>query len=759
MKKYIFDTYSLNSLPTSLFNLVKVNKYSLFYSILLIGSFGNIWAQEEFSDTTAAEIPTWEEMMQEAEISGLMEIELDTSEVEIPFEGHIHAIGRYRDGSITLRWGVDNAGLWYENNPFGYGIRRIAFNEEILYDPDNAVELINEPLKPWPEEKWEAYFVNGGDSDYMAIAAQIILGEYGLDSRMTMLGLSDEMVNRHGFAHLVADWDPLVAEALGMRWIDEDLEPGMNYAYEVYCLKDTLTGMPCYPGFTIIVTSEEEPIFTPEIDTISGKDKQVVLQWNTTGSLHNMSGFLIERSSDGGQTFQRVNENPFVNLLDKIDDPWALRFYTFHDSVPRNEFWYFYRIAGIDPFGEQTPWSEVYPGKADEPRPIAVPQAQVSETGDGRVIINWEVENEDHIFGYLVTHSTLQEGPYDWLNEDLFPPGTREFIHEKPNLLSMNYYIVYAFRDDGEYEHSMPQAINIIDTFPPAAPTGLEGFVDSLGVVHVNWKLGPEEDIYGYHVYINNQPEEVPSRVTPSPLFDTTYQHKVTLSTFNRMVVVRVVAMDMAQNASEISEPLILYRPDTIPPVSPVINAFEIRDEGIFINWIASTSLDVDYHLIFRKKSEDEEWIQIQRLVPEKVENQFLDTDVQHYSSYDYKFVAFDESGLQSEAASLFGLRAFTRIPLTSVVNFTSNQNGDQPGIELNWEWPHEEEVRTFAIYRQVDDHPFRLIRRVNGSENSFKDMVYPAGEKYRYQIHVELQNKRPVDLSDIVELTLAGSD
>ncbi len=718
-----------------------------------------IMAQEEFPDTVGVTLPSWEKLLEESEVFEIMEEETDTSQVEISFEGNIQVIGRIRNDAITLRWGVDNPGLWFENNIYGYGIRRIAFNEDVFYDPENAVEMLSEPLKPWPEEKWEEYFVNGGESDNMAVAAQVILGEYGQDSRMTMLGLSDEMINRHGFAHLVADWDPLVAEALGMRWIDEDIEPGMNYAYEIYCMGDTLLDMPCKSGFVIVITSEEEPEYIPTIDTIIEGDRQLVLKWNTTGSIHNMSGFLIERSDDGGTTFHSVVDNPYVSLLDKIDDSWALRFYTYHDSIPQNGNWYIYRIAGIDPFGELTEWSEGYVAKGKEPRTISRPSASVTETGTGGVIINWEMENEEHVTGYAISHAIIQEGPYDWLVDELIPVGTSEFIHEEPNLLTMNYYIVYAFRDDGVYEQSMPQAINIIDTFPPAAPTGLEGFVDSTGIVYVSWNLGPEEDLYGYHVYVNNQVEEVPSRMTPQLLYDTVYQHQVTLQTFNRMVVVRVAAMDMALNVSELSEPLILYRPDTIPPVSPVINAFEIRDDGIFINWIASTSLDVDYHQIFRKETGDEEWNLLQRLTPEDVENQFLDTDVIHHTSYDYKFVAFDESGLRSEPATLFGLRAFTRIPLSTIINFSIAQNGDQNGIILDWEWPHEEEVRTFAIYRQVDDHPFRLIRRVSGSENSFTDVLYPEGEQYRYQIHVELKNKRPVDLSDIVELTLAGSD
>ena len=727
----------------------------LIASILILTGNGVSWAQEEFSDTTAVEIPSWDDLIKEADTSELVDIPIDTAEVEIPFEGNILAIGRFTGESIILRWAVDDSGLWFENNPYGYGIRRIAFNEDHPYDPENAIELSSIPIKPWPEERWRDYFESGGQSEPMAISAQMLLGKYGEDSRLTFLGLSDEMINRHGFASISADWDPLAAEALGLRWVDEDLEIGMTYSYEIYCLGDTLLDMPCNPGFVIVHTTEKEPIYTPEIDSIIGNDREVVLRWNTLGSDYNMSGFRIERSDDGGATFQPVSETPYVNVLDKVEESLNFRNYTYHDSIPQNEKIYWYRIAGIDPFGEQTEWSEPYPGMGIEPMPISVPVGSVKETGQGGVKVSWEVESEENIFGFAIAYSNQNEGPYEWLVEELLTPGTREFIHENPNLMTMNYYMVYAFKENGDYESSFPLAINIIDTFPPAAPLGLEGFVDTSGVVHVSWNLGPEEDLFGYHVYINNQVEEVPSRVTDHLLLDTAYQHKVSLLTFNRMVVVRVSAMDMASNVSELSEPLILYRPDTIPPVSPVINGFEVTDEGNRIDWVASTSLDVDHHIIYRKLTSEENWVKIKKYQPETVVVAWMDTQAEHNSQYDYKIVAVDESGLVSKPTTLSGVRAFVTAPLSSVEDLSIESLDNNRGVVLSWIWPHEAEVYSYSVYRQVDDSHFRLVRRISGEESSFTDLLFPMGEILRYQIQVDLKNKRPVAESEIIDLVL----
>ena len=723
-------------------------------ALFLILSFSiDVFAQTDEPDTTGAIVPSWEELLQSAEESGMAEY--DEMEIDTTFEGNIQVIGRYYGDSIVLRWAIDQPGLWFENNPYGIGVRRIAFSEDVVYDPDNAIDLNEEPVKPWPEELWRNYFEQGGDSDLMAVAAQMILGEYSAESRTTLMGLSEEMINRHGFAMLAADWEPLAAEALGLRLVDRDIEPGMIYAYEVYCIGDTLLVMPCNPAYVIVNTNEREPEYIPSIDTIEGRDRQAVLTWNTMGSLYNMSGFFIERSADGGLSFNPLNEVPFANVLDKVESQIALRHYSYQDSLPANGKVYWYRISGIDPFGEQTEWSEPYPVMGIEPLPISVPHGSVRETGDRAVLIEWEVETQENIFGFAVAWSNVNEGPYEWLVEELLSPETRAFTHQNPNLLTMNYYLVYAFKENGDYESSFPLAINIIDTFPPAAPLGLEGFVDTSGLVHVSWNLGPEEDLYGYHVYINNQVEEVPSRVTDFLLLDTAYQHKLSLLTFNRMVVVRVAAMDMASNVSELSEPLILYRPDTIPPVSPVINGFEVTDDGNRIDWVTSTSLDVDHHIIYRKLTSEENWVEIKKYQPETVVVAWMDTQAEHNSQYDYKIVAVDESGLISEPTTLNGIRAFFTTPLSSVESLAIKSHDENRGVVLSWVWPHEAEVHSYSVYRQVDDSHFRLVRRISGDENSYTDYSYPSGKILRYQIQVDLKNKMPVVESEIIALVI----
>ena len=100
-----------------------------------------------------------------------------------------------------------------------------------------------------------------------------------------------------------------------------------------------------------------------------------------------------------------------------------------------------------------------------------------------------------------------------------------------------------------ESEASPPACVSLTDTFPPAAPTGLQT-VSVEGVVDLFWESNAEADIAGYHVFRAVAPETQLVPVTPSPLrtpgFRDTAQRNVRVS-------YAVQAVDTAGNASALS--------------------------------------------------------------------------------------------------------------------------------------------------------------------------------------------------------------
>jgi hypothetical protein len=77
-----------------------------------------------------------------------------------------------------------------------------------------------------------------------------------------------------------------------------------------------------------------------------------------------------------------------------------------------------------------------------------------------------------------------------------------------------------AFVESGS---SAPACVTPRDTFPPAAPTGLN-VVGGEGVISLIWDANTEPDLGGYLVLRGEAPGEKLTRLTPDPIRDTTFR-------------------------------------------------------------------------------------------------------------------------------------------------------------------------------------------------------------------------------------------
>ncbi len=94
---------------------------------------------------------------------------------------------------------------------------------------------------------------------------------------------------------------------------------------------------------------------------------------------------------------------------------------------------------------------------------------------------------------------------------------------------------------------SPPTCVTLKDTFPPAAPTGLQG-VASAGAISLIWEPNSESDLAGYLVLRAAGPDGTLAPITPTPIHDTTYRD-TTVTAGVRYTYV-IVAVDTAHNRS-----------------------------------------------------------------------------------------------------------------------------------------------------------------------------------------------------------------
>ena len=103
-----------------------------------------------------------------------------------------------------------------------------------------------------------------------------------------------------------------------------------------------------------------------------------------------------------------------------------------------------------------------------------------------------------------------------------------------------------------ESELGEPECEELVDTFPPAAPKGLNA-VSSEGGINLIWEANTEPDLAGYYV-LRGLPDAELERITPKPIPDPSFLD----SNLRRGVryVYAVVAIDKAGNASKPSKPV-----------------------------------------------------------------------------------------------------------------------------------------------------------------------------------------------------------
>ena len=102
-----------------------------------------------------------------------------------------------------------------------------------------------------------------------------------------------------------------------------------------------------------------------------------------------------------------------------------------------------------------------------------------------------------------------------------------------------------------EGDPSPSRCVTLVDTFPPAAPSGLQA-IASPGVMRLIWDGNSEKDLAGYLVLRRTGPDGAFAVATPTPIPATNFDDAVQAGV---QVVYVVQAVDKAGNTSPMSKP------------------------------------------------------------------------------------------------------------------------------------------------------------------------------------------------------------
>jgi hypothetical protein len=237
------------------------------------------------------------------------------------------------------------------------------------------------------------------------------------------------------------------------------------------------------------------------------------------------------------------------------------------------------------------------------------------------------------------------------------------------------------------------------------------------GKIKISWQPATEDDLLGYRVFIsnNNNPGDM-LQITTDIIKDTLYYHQVTMNTLSENIYFSVRALDMRENMSPLSPPCLAVRPDVIPPSAPVIIGYTHELNGTRFTYQASTSDDVVSYELQRRLKSYVKWDMISKTTPNQLKP-FTDTTAFRRHRYEYRLVAFDETGLGGSSAIL-DVKPFDDGVRDSIHNMMATKVGGPPpaAVVLSWNYPQfrDPDLIGFQILRAVGGDPMRTLVFLN---------------------------------------------
>jgi len=639
-----------------------------------------------------------------------------------------------RKTDIQLRWAAPSSSAWVMTNKSGFTIERytIRRNGVLLKTPEKKV--LEGKYTAKPKNEWESV---AEKNDFAAIVAEALYGEtFDMDNSsgiMSVINKSQEQDQRFAISLYAAELDFEVACMAGWGYVDSNVVESEDYLYRVFPADDVLMSQ-IEKGFVYTSLSRTEKLPTPPDLFIDWADSIAQLRWNTTLYDNYFTAYIVEKSTDGTD-YKRISDIPIINM-----NNYPTVYYS--DTLRDNNTTYFYRLRGVSSFGEISEWSNIVEGHGkimlyESPH---ITGTRINERGEAEISWTFSKEAALATAEMELRKSSTDLGPFKAVVKNISP---YEHTVVCKDLDAVNYFMIAAIPQNGNERISAPVLVQPVDSVPPSKPIGLTGKVDSMGVVTLAWSANADADLLGYRVFRSQTENGLKIQLNDIAHQSTTFSDTIPLHNLNEKVYYYVAALDYHYNQSEISEELVLNKPDIIPPTASVINGFQSTENGILIKWLNSSSEDLLENIVYRAEKGDS---LVAYMHVSKEKNEFLDENTIYGKTYQYAIKAIDVSKNESDFSPVISIRS--NADNNENINFSVEKNIEQKSVLLKWKIKDgngKVVSNQVFIYKREGGEPYKLLKTLETDVNSYIDTMLYVGGDYEYMIKVIMPNSKPI--------------
>jgi uncharacterized protein len=641
---------------------------------------------------------------------------------------------RAQNGRVLLRWAVDHPLLWKEANKAGFVVERYRQIK------DKKPKLVFEkyllsptPIKAQPLEKWMKIVEK---DDNAAIIAQALYGkDFSTGQKLgfgEMMSRTQEEEMRYSFAMLSADMSFEAACIAGWGFVDSTALPNEEYFYKVFVSPKNLRTK-IDTGITSISEKDYTELPSPIQFTGQFNNKIAKITWDNKWQANVFTAYVLERSEDS-INFKSVTSKPIINI-NNPDEP--LPSFSYNDTLPQKDKRFYYRLKGITCFGEYSPPTQIISGISRDELSFSPNIEKIKVLNDSTAVVNWTM-TQDSTLAFLkefdVSVANEADGEYKTIVSGI-NKNSRNATCVVP--LSSTYFIVSAIDKNGQRYRSFPQLVQTIDSTPPSPPLGLEGFIDSNGVVQLKWQPNTEKDIFGYYVFKSNLQGEEMSLMTGDPLIVNQHSDTIGNKLLNEKVYYAVAALDQRYNQSGYSTIIEVKRPDKNPPVAPVFKDYKLEFDKVSLYWDSSPNEDVKSQRIYKKiaaESKDDTWELLKEFTSID-STSYIDNKVKSGTTVAYVMMAVDKDNNESPPSTPLTLTIpFDKKDKVAIKELSAAVDRQSKKILIEWVYA-EKGVVEYQIFRTMGKEKITLWKVADKSTVAIVDDEVSPSNIYRYAV------------------------
>jgi fibronectin type 3 domain-containing protein len=369
--------------------------------------------------------------------------------------------------------------------------------------------------------------------------------------------------------------------------------------------------------------------------------------------------------------------------------------------------------------------SDIWYGRLDMTPPDPPTGITTSNTAT-TITLTWPADPD--VKTYSIGRATTSGGPYsfplDWrVTRPLGGWGpTASFTDTTPATNVVYYYVVTAQDDYLNTSFYSAEVSEVIDTIPPAAPTGLSG-TSGDGEVDLTWSPNSEPDLAGYNVYYRLTGTTSWTRDNSSLVTTTSWTVDGLTNGVNYDFA--ITAVDTEPNESAFSSVVVVKPKDTTIPDTPTGLAATAGNREVDLTWDPNSEPDLAGYNLYRATAAGGPYTKINASLI--TATSYTDSPLTNGTTYYFKVSAVDTSDNESALSSTVSATPMYPAP-TGLTHTSSTYNS----VTLEWTAPGEPDVAGYNVYRSsTSGGPYTMVNPSLVTTTSYTDSGLSSGTYY----------------------------